>query len=254
MSVLLTCTDVTFSYEGRPAVTDLCFTLERGDYLCVVGENGSGKSTLVKGLLGLMRPSKGTMAFDPAFDCRRIGYVPQQSSAQRNFPASVTEIVLSGLLGHKRFFSFYSAADRARARDILATLDLDNLHKRSFGELSGGQQQRVLLARALCGRADGLELLVLDEPMSGLDPHIKTGLYELVRALNSEQGITVCMVTHDVNTAVGYASKMLLLSTHQEFFGSTHEFQHNPLGRDLMRDSCGGHCAVCGVGVGGRDD
>ena len=242
------CKNVSFAYEGRLVVTDIDFELKTGDYLCVVGENGSGKSTLIQGILGLKYAATGSIERADGFNHAAIGYVPQQSAIQKNFPASVQEVVLSGRLSSKRVISFYTRYDHKVVTEVLGKLGLSELASCSFGELSGGQQQRVLLARAIATSPDGLKLLIMDEPMNGLDPHIKQGLYELIKLLN-DNGLTIIMATHDVNTAVSYASKMLLLDTRQEFFGTAHDFQHTRLGRELMRDSCGAHCTVCGLVV-----
>jgi zinc transport system ATP-binding protein len=161
----------------------------------------------------------------------------------------VREVILSGRLGRRGFSPFYSRADRQAAALASERLNVAHLARHSFGELSGGQQQRVLLARAVSAAVDGLRMLVLDEPMSALDPHVKQDLYELIDRLNHDQGIAVVMVTHDVQTATGRASHILLLNRRQEFFGTAHAFLHTSAGQDLMRDSCGGHCAICGLGL-----
>ena len=246
---LLTCSDVAFSYEGKIVVTGLDFKVDDGDYLCIVGENGSGKSTLIKGLLGLKLPSSGHINYEADLKSGQIGYLPQQNEIQRNFPASVQEVVISGRLGFKGLKPFYSASDRKVVDETLAGLGILELRDCSYGELSGGQQQRVLLARALCTAPDNMRLLILDEPMSGLDPAIKQELYAIIERLNREQGITIIVVTHDVQTAIVYASHILHLSHSQEFFGTTHEFQHTIAGQELIRDSCGGQCAICGLEV-----
>lgn len=249
---LITCHNAAFSYEGATVVSGLDFTVCTGDYLCVVGENGSGKSTLIKGILGLKQPSEGTITYAPTLKHNGIGYLPQQSAAQRNFPASVFEVVLSGRLGRKGLLPFFTRHDRTAVAQTLGQLGIANLANSGFGTLSGGQQQRVLLARALCTAPDGLKALILDEPMNGLDPLIKQELYELIEHLNKQQGIAIIMVTHDVQSAVAYASTILLLDRRQEFFGTSHEFQHTAIGQELIRDSCGNHCHICGLAVGER--
>jgi zinc transport system ATP-binding protein len=245
---LISCENVGFRYEGALAVSAIDCTVEAGDYLCVVGENGSGKSTLIKGMLGLLSPSEGKIGYGEDLKPHDIGYLPQQSAIQRNFPASVLEVVVSGRLSRLGFSPFYSKADRTAARDALALLEIGDMARAGFGELSGGQQQRVLLARALCAAPDGLKVLILDEPMNGLDPHTKHELYDTIDDLNSAKGIAVIMVTHDIQTAVKHASHILILAGTQEFFGTSHEFQHTQIGQELMRDSCG-HCAVCGLAL-----
>jgi zinc transport system ATP-binding protein len=249
---LITCKDVGFCYEGSLAVSGINCTIERGDYLCVVGENGSGKTTLIKGILGLLTPSEGKISFEEGFKPYDIGYLPQQSAIQRNFPASVFEVVLSGCLSRHGLSPLYTKSDRNAARQMLDLLDIGALEKTGYSELSGGQQQRVLLARALCSAPNGLKVLILDEPMNGLDPHIKHELYETLDTLNKESLLAIVMVTHDIQTAVKHASHLLALDKSQEFFGTAHEFQHTQVGQELMRDSCGGNCAVCGIPLGGE--
>lgn len=247
MNALLTVNNASFAYEGKVAVSDLDFALEQGDYLCVVGENGSGKSTLINGILGLKQPEDGDITYSERLKKTHIGYLPQQSPDRGSFPASVREVVLSGRTGLKGGSPFYSKRDRQAVREALALVDASDLEDAWFGGLSGGQRQRVLLARALSLAPDGLELLILDEPMNGLDPLVRVSLYELIHDLNAARGITIVMVTHDVNTAVHFASKVLLLDTKQLFFGTPDEFQESAEGRELMRDSCGSSCAVCGL-------
>jgi len=212
-----------------------------------MGENGSGKSTLLNGILGLKQPQEGRILYCKDLQKTQIGYLPQQRLIHGNFPASVLEVVLSGRLGHKGPTPFYSKHDKCLACEALALVGAEDLEQEWFGGLSGGQCQRVLIARALTTAPDGLKLLILDEPMNGLDPHARTVLYELIHQLNSERDITVIMVTHDVNTAMHFANRLLLLATHQIFFGTPDEFEGTELGREFMRDACGGHCAVCGI-------
>lgn len=251
---LITCEGLGFSYDGTPAVWGIDCRVDAGDYLCVVGGNGSGKSTFVKGILGLLKPHAGSIRLGDRLKPSDIGYLPQQNSIQRHFPANVLEVVLSGRLSRLGPSPFYTRADRQAARESLALLGIEGLAKAGFGELSGGQQQRVLLARALCATGDGLRLLILDEPMNGLDPHAKQELYAAIADLNGRRGITVIMVTHDVQTATDFASHILVLEGQQEFFGSVHEFEHTGIGLELMRDSCGGSCSTCGLPRGERGE
>ena len=246
MNPLLTVENACFSYGDKIAVEGLNFNLQPRDYLCIVGENGSGKTTLLNGILRLKHTHDGRILYSEELQRTQIGYLPQQHSIHSTFPASVLEVVLSGRLGHKGQSPFYTRQDRAMAREALAMVGAEELEHQWFGGLSGGQCQRVLLARALSTAPDGLKLLILDEPMSGLDPHGRIVLYELIKLLNSEKGITVVMVTHDVNTATHFANRILLLATQQLFFGTPDEFEATELGRNLMRDACGGHCAICG--------
>jgi zinc transport system ATP-binding protein len=246
LTALLTVHDASFAYDGKIAVEGLDFALAAGDYLCVIGENGSGKSTLVGGILGLKQPLCGSIVYEESLKQSQIGYLPQQHFAHGGFPASVLEVVLSGRLGHKGAVPFYTKQDRKLAREALELVGAGALERHWFGGLSGGQRQRVLLARALSTAPDGLRLLILDEPMNGLDPHARADLYARIQRLNSEEHLTVIMVTHDVNTAVHFANRILLLDACQLFYGTPDAFKESESGLDLMRDACGGHCAICG--------
>jgi zinc transport system ATP-binding protein len=227
---LISCEHFTMKYDGRTAVDDVSFTLEPGDYMSIVGENGSGKSTLVKGLLGLLKPASGTVKFS-GLSPREIGYRPQQPAAQKDFPASVAEVVSSGCLSRRGFPPFYTAADRRRVKENMEKLEISSLTKKCYRELSGGQQQRVLLARALCATE---KLLLLDEPVAGLDPVITSELYALIDTLNREQGITVIVVTHDVHSAVECGNRILHMDTHSAFFGSREDYIKTDICRRMM--------------------
>lgn len=248
---LITCENVSLSYDGVLAVKGVDCTINAGDYLCVVGCNGSGKTTFIRGLLGLLSPVSGRIHFASSLKKHDIGYLPQQNTIQRNFPASVREVVLSGRLSRLGASVFFRQQDKQAVHEALESLQIADLERSGFGELSGGQQQRVLLARALCSAPDGLKVLILDEPMNGLDTKVKAELYSTITELNRTQNIAIVMVTHDVQAAVQYASHILVLEGKQEFFGDTHAFQHTETGRSLLRDSCGSNCAVCGIGLGG---
>ena len=222
----LTCNDLTLGYENGAILSGLSFSVERGDYLTIVGENGSGKSTLMKTVLGLMKPLKGEVVRGEGLEKYEIGYLPQQSVVQRDFPASVWEVVLSGCLAKPRFFPFYTKADRARASRNIERMGLTSLVKRSYRELSGGQQQRVLLARALSATE---KILLLDEPVSGLDPKVTAEMYEIIKGLNDE-GITIVMISHDIHAAVRYASKILHIGK-DTYFGSVKDYLATERGR-----------------------
>ena len=225
--ILLACRDASLGYEHRALLEHLTFTVRAGDYLCVVGENGSGKSTLMKSLLGLLPPLAGTIDC-PAQRAGAIGYLPQQTSAQRDFPATVSEVVLSGCLNGSRG-PFYSRADRNLANKNMEKLSVTDIARRSYRELSGGQQQRVLLARALCAAK---ELLLLDEPVTGLDPVVTAEFYCLIKKLNRDSGIAVIMVSHDIECAVENANKILHLGERGvEFFGTTEDYLKSDAGR-----------------------
>ena len=214
---------LTLSYENMTVIKGLSFTVNAGDYLCVIGENGSGKSTLIKSLLSLKKPVGGEITFGDGLKAREIGYLPQQTGAQRDFPASVWEVVLSGCLNSRGIKPFYTAKERRTALDNMERLGIANLRRRSYRELSGGQQQRVLLARALCATH---KLLLLDEPVSGLDPMVTAEMYELIESIN-KSGVTVIMVTHDISAALRYANTILCLRSGECFFGTRDEFLHS---------------------------
>ncbi len=215
--MLIKCENLSFEYEGRQVLSGLTFGVSEGDFLCVVGENGSGKSTLVKALLGLKKPQRGSIEFGDGLKPTQIGYLPQRTEAQSDFPASVREVVLSGCRSRT---PFHTRAEKSRCAENMKLMGIDALADRSFRELSGGQQQRVLLARALCGTE---RLLLLDEPTAGLDPIVTRELYSVIDALH-EKGITVIMVTHDVGEALEKATHMLHLHDNHNFFGPTGDY------------------------------
>ena len=222
----LFCKNVTLGYENGAILRDLSFSVEQGDYLAIVGENGSGKTTLMKTMLGLMKPLKGEVLFGDGLKKFEIGYLPQQSFIQRDFPASVWEVVISGCLSLGKFRPFYGKAEKARAQKNIERMRLAEFAKRSYRELSGGQQQRVLLARALCATE---KILLLDEPVSGLDPKVTAEMYEIIKSLNQE-GITIIMISHDVRAALRYANKILHIGG-EVFFGSTEEYLSTERGK-----------------------
>ncbi len=214
--------NLTIAYENKIAVRDVSFEIDHGEYVCVVGENGSGKSTLIKGILGLKPISSGEISFSPAIKTGGVGYLPQQANVQGDFPASVFEVVLSGTLNKKRGFPFYSAYDKARAEGALADFGIADKKNSSFRNLSGGQQRRVLLARALCATD---KLLVLDEPVAGLDPTITEEFYSIIRRLNKEKGITIIMVTHNIEAVLKDAHKVMQMGVGMKFIGSAADYR-----------------------------
>ena len=216
---LMTCRDLALGYDGEVLVKDLNFEVNAGDYLCIVGENGAGKSTLMRTLLGLQPPLAGSITFGEGLRRQDLGWLPQQTPVQRDFPAAVGEIVLSGCQARGGFHPFYTRADKARAKDAMARMDITGLEKRCYRELSGGQQRRVLLARALCA-AD--KLLLLDEPVAGLDPMATQELYNLISELN-RGGMTILMISHDMNAALRYASHILHVGA-SSFFGTKDDY------------------------------
>lgn len=224
----LTCRDLALGYDGKIVAEEINFEVNKGDYLCIVGENGSGKSTLMKTLLHLRKPMGGTLTFGDGLTQKQIGYLPQQTVVQRDFPASVKEIVLSGCLNRSGLGPFYSKAEKERARETMEKMGITHLANRCYRELSGGQQQRVLLARALCATRD---VLLLDEPVAGLDPKVTMEMYSLIERLNKEDGITVIMVSHDVSAAIRYASHILHVSRKPLFFGKTADYLETAAGK-----------------------
>lgn len=274
MSTLITCSHVDFGYENHDAVVDLSMEVDEGDYLCVVGANGSGKSTLVKGLLGLIKPMKGELTVAEELRRTGIGYLPQQTAAQRDFPASVYEVVLSGTLSRgaarslgdagtkeetlsqraaqssddagtqegapethfqrrRPFYKwpFYSAEEKRLAASCMEKLGISELKNHCYRELSGGQQQRVLIARALCATS---RMLILDEPITGLDPSAIQDFYRLVRRLNRDEGVTILMVTHDVAGVISQANRILHLQQRVVFFGKPEEYRRTAAGRRYL--------------------
>ena len=224
---LIECKDVCLGYEGKVILEDINFTLKGGEYLFIVGENGTGKSTLIKGLLRLIKPMSGSIVTGDGLKAAEIGYLPQQTVAQKDFPASVYEVVLSGRLNSLGFKPFYGRKDRQAAVDKMKLMGIEHLRNKSYGDLSGGQKQRVLLARAMCATK---KVILMDEPAAGLDPIVTVELYELIAKINKELGITVIMVSHDMEAMAKYAGYVLHLSHRQLFFGTKEEYMNTKEG------------------------
>ena len=222
-------------YEGEAVGDPISFTVNPGDYLCVVGENGSGKSTLMKTLLNLQKPLGGTIEVGEGLKKNEIGYLPQQTPVQKDFPASVREIVLSGCQARCGLRPFYNREEKALAEENMKRMDISDLANRCYRDLSGGQQQRVLLARALCATK---KILLLDEPVSGLDPRVTLQMYELIEGLNKE-GITIIMVSHDIAAAVRYADHILHIGD-TVFFGNKEEYLNSREGKYFLERQEGG--------------
>ena len=221
--MIFECKDVTLGYENKVVAKNLNFKIDQGDYLCVVGENGTGKSTLIKTLLGLIKPLNGeVIANVQGKNHKGVGYLPQQTQAQKDFPASVWEVVLSGVLNNDHRCPFYNKKDKAEAEKNMEKLNILDLKKRCYRELSGGQQQRVLLARALCATDS---VLILDEPVTGLDPAASMELYETIKDLNKKETVTIIMVSHDIKNALNYATHILHLEQENDFFGTVEEYK-----------------------------
>lgn len=234
---LVECNDVCVNYGNFEACRNVSFKINSGDYLCIVGSNGSGKTTIVKAILGLLPVKSGKITLDKL----HTGYLPQQNNIQRDFPASVKEVILSGCLSKGRLF--YNRKDKQKVQEQIKNLSFEKIQNKAFSELSGGQQQRVLLARALCAAKN---LLVLDEPVTGLDPIVTEELYSIIKKLNQEQGISVLMVSHDVHRAVNSATHILHLNKSPLFFGTAEEYKKTEFYESLSK------VEVCETHIGGK--
>ncbi len=228
----LSCKKLCLGYDGHEIVHNLNFSVEKGDYFCIVGENGSGKTTLMKTILGLQPAFKGKVETGDNLKNNGIGYLPQQTRVQRDFPASVWEIVLSGCQNKGKFHPFYNKKDKALAEESIKKMGIEDLKKRCYRELSGGQQQRVLLARALCAASD---ILLLDEPVTGLDPKVTEELYRLILEINKKYNITIIMISHDIQAAVKYADKILHIGE-KNFFGTKEEYLNSEISKSFARE------------------
>ena len=222
------CKNLTLEYEQKIVAENVNFNVNKGDYLCIIGENGSGKSTLMKTILGLRSYKHGRIVYDNTIK-EGIGYLPQQAVIQKDFPASVKEIVFSGFLGKMGLRPYYTAIEKQIAKENLQKLQIENLENRCFRELSGGQQQRVLLARALCATK---EILLLDEPVSGLDFQSTEKMYEIINDLNKE-GITIIMISHDLVSAIKYATHILHMGKNI-FYGTKEEFLKTDIYKEIV--------------------
>ncbi len=232
---LITAKDLALGYDGQSIVQGLNFTVNAGDYLLVVGENGSGKTTLMKTLLHLLEPVGGQILTGDGFKRNEIGYLPQQTDVQRDFPASVKEIVMSGCQSGCGLRPFYNREEKRRAEDAMERMGIAELAGRCYRELSGGQQQRVLLARALCAAG---KVLLLDEPVSGLDPKVSAQMYSLIEQLNKE-GITIIMISHDIASALKFASHILHIGS-RLFYGTKEEYLESDMGKFFIAAQKGG--------------
>ncbi len=228
MGKIIEVKNLTMSYEREEVLHDVSFSLDEGEWLCIVGENGSGKTTLLKGIAGLLPHKAGSIELGGGMSRKEIGYLPQQTAVQRDFPACVHEVVLSGCTGGARLLGLRSRSDRQRAHSAIHELGIEHIHHKPYCDLSGGQQQRVLLARALCATE---KLLLLDEPVTGLDPIVSAELYESIAKLNKNRKVAVIMVSHDISGAVKYSDKILHIGRGVEFFGTTDEYLASDLGK-----------------------
>ncbi|MBQ6240931.1 MAG: metal ABC transporter ATP-binding protein [Firmicutes bacterium] len=228
---LLEVKDLSLGYDGQVIVEGLSFTVNAGDYLCIVGENGSGKTTLMKTLLQLQEPISGRIVIGDGLKRNEIGYLPQQTVVQKDFPASVREIVLSGCISRSGLRPFYNKEEKKLAEENMRRMEILPLADRCYRDLSGGQQQRVLLARALCATR---RILLLDEPVAGLDPKVTAEMYSLIAELNQE-GVTIIMISHDIEAAIRSASHILHIGK-ELFFGTKEEYLASPAGRAFLLD------------------
>jgi zinc transport system ATP-binding protein len=231
---LLEVNDLSLGYDGKAIAEHLNFKVDAGSYLCIVGENGSGKTTLMKTLLHLQKPLSGTINYGDGLKPDEIGYLPQQTEVQRDFPASVYEIVISGCQSRLGRRAFYGKEEKALAADAMRRMAIEDLKDRCYRDLSGGQQQRVLLARALCAAR---KIILLDEPVSGLDPKVTAELYKLIEDLNRE-GVTIMMVSHDISTALRNATHILHIGS-EMFFGTRQEYLSSKIGRKVLEQEGG---------------
>ncbi len=231
----LICQNLSVGYDGKTVIHGLNFSVNSGDYLSIVGENGSGKSTLMKTILGLQPPVSGSISTGDGLKRNEIGYLPQQTVVQKDFPASVREIVLSGCQARCGSRPFYNKEEKNLASDSMKKMNIIPLAKHCYRELSGGQQQRVLLARALCATR---KMLLLDEPVSGLDPKVTAEMYSLINKLNKKDGITVIMISHDISAAIHYSSHILHIGENI-FYGTKDEYLKSPQGA-LFESTKGG--------------
>ncbi len=223
------CENLILGYDGIRVAENISFEVKCGDYLCIVGENGAGKSTLMKSLLGLTPLMGGSIQYSGGLKAHEIGYLPQQTFVQKDFPASVWEIVLSGTLSQCGRRPFFHKEQKLLAKKNMIRMDIWDLKKECYRNLSGGQQQRVLLARALCASS---RLLVLDEPVTGLDPKVTAEFYQMIKDLN-EEGLTIIMVSHDIKAAIAYASHILHIEKEKSFIGSTKEYVKSDFWKEL---------------------
>ena len=221
---LINCTDLSVGYNDKIILSDLNFSIGESDYLCIIGENGSGKSTLIKSLLKLQKQISGKIQYCDNLKSNEIGYLPQRSNIRGDFPASVEEIVLSGCINKMGLKPFYNRKNRKKALHNMELMKIDHIRNESYQNLSGGQQQRVLLARAL---TSGSKALILDEPVTGLDPIATTDMYSLIETINKEYKVAVIMVSHDITAAFKYATHILHLSNDGVFFGTTEEYRNS---------------------------
>lgn len=227
----IACKNLNIGYDKNKIIDEnINFSIDKSDYLCIVGENGAGKSTLMKTLLHLIPSLSGEIIYGDGLNKNEMGYLPQQTDVQKDFPCSCYEIVLSGFEGRKGLRPFYTKKEKSEALSNMEKMGIISFKNRCYNELSGGQQQRVLLSRALCATK---KILLLDEPVAGLDPTVSNNMYELIYKLNKEDNITIVMITHDVKVALNYSNKILHIG-HKIFFGTKEEYLISELGKSYL--------------------
>lgn len=230
--IQLECKNITIAYDRVNVLENVSMAVSKGDYVSIVGENGSGKSSLIKGILGLVPVKKGEVVFNGEVSKKNVGYLPQHTLAQSNFPASVYEVILSGCFTTTGFKPFYTMKEKKSVKKVMNKLGITDLSKKTFGNLSGGQKQRVLLARALLATD---KILFLDEPITGLDPIVTSEFYEIIAKLNQEENLTIIMVSHDIENAIKYSNKILHMRENDYFFGTKEEYIKSLKGKDFLQ-------------------
>ena len=225
----ITIKDLSIGYDAHPVLENINLEIDSGDYICVIGENGAGKSTFLKTILNLIKPIKGSFEYEEGINQSDFSYLPQQNDIQKDFPATVSEIVISGFNGKMKLRPFYNKQEKSTAEELMKKVGIYEFKNKSFRDLSGGQKQRTLLARALCA---GGKILVLDEPNSGLDPVASEELYNSICELNKE-GISIVMVSHDLNAAIKYSNKILYLGK-EAYFASKEEYIESEIGKEFI--------------------
>lgn len=233
-NILISCSSISASYDGMNVLNNLSFSVSEGDYLCIVGENGSGKSTLIKCLLGIKNVDSGEITMGDGLKQTDIGYLPQQTALQKEFPATVKEVVLSGCLNSRGYHPFFTSEEKKRAAESMERLGISDLKSRSYRELSGGQRQRVFLARALCAAK---KLILLDEPVTALDPSASAEFYSVISEINKKYNIAVIMVSHDIQNSVENASHVLHLSKNKYFFGTAAEYAKSDAKNQFIQEN-----------------
>jgi len=228
---LIKCSNISVSYDGIDVLKNITFNVYNNDYLCIVGENGSGKSTLIKCLLGIKKADSGDIIMNDGLKPTDIGYLPQQTIMQKGFPATVEEVVISGCLNSRGYRPFYSKKEKNTAMQNMERLGIKDLQKRCYRDLSGGQQQRVLLARALCSAQ---KLILLDEPVTGLDPLAIIEMYSLIKELNQKDGISIIMVSHDIQNLLQHTKHVLHLTDNGTFYGTANEYLSSEIGNKFI--------------------